>query len=84
MGMIKWVKPSGLKIETNDKDATVEYCESLGWKQSNGKKPRKPRTPKTPIVEDNEGALGDTDGIVEGSGSDASDAVTDIPNQSDR
>jgi len=40
MGMIKWVKPSGLKIETNDKDETVEYCESLGWKKSNGRKPK--------------------------------------------
>ena len=41
MGMIKWVKPSGLKIETNDLDVTVEYCESMGWKQENGKQPRK-------------------------------------------
>ena len=84
MGKIKWTKVNGMKIETNDKDATVEYCESLGWKKENGKKPRKPRTPKTPIVEDNEGALGDSNGIVEGSGSEVSDAVTGIPNQSDR
>ncbi len=31
--MIKWKKPSGLEIETNDMEATVVYCESLGWKR---------------------------------------------------
>lgn len=32
--MIKWVKPNGLEIETNDMTATIEYCESLGWKRA--------------------------------------------------
>ena len=29
---MKWVKPSGVEIETNDREETIEYCESLGWK----------------------------------------------------
>lgn len=44
--MIKWVKPSGLKIETNDMDETVEYCKSLGWKKANGRKPKEDKTPE--------------------------------------
>lgn len=32
--MAHWVKPSGVKIETNDMDVTIEYCESLGWKRN--------------------------------------------------
>ena len=28
---MKWIKPSGLKIETNDLPETIEYCSSLGW-----------------------------------------------------
>lgn len=44
MGKIKWVKPSGLKIQTNDKDETVEYCKSLGWKKENGRKPGRPKS----------------------------------------
>lgn len=32
--MIKWIKPSGVEIETNDLEATVAYCESLGWKRA--------------------------------------------------
>ena len=31
---MKWTKPSGLKIETNDEPATIAYCESLGWKKA--------------------------------------------------
>ncbi len=64
---IKWTKPSGLKIETNDKAETIEYCESLNWKREAEKKPRKPRTPKTPIVADNEGDLDIAEDIIEGS-----------------
>jgi len=29
---MKWVKPSGQEIETNDSPETVKHCESLGWK----------------------------------------------------
>ncbi len=35
---MKWVKPNGNEIETNDKPATVKYCESLGWKKKATKK----------------------------------------------
>ena len=30
---MRWKKPSGLEIETNDDKETVEYCESLGWER---------------------------------------------------
>lgn len=29
--MIKWKKPSGTVIETNDAEATLEAARSLGW-----------------------------------------------------
>lgn len=32
--MIKWIKPSGLEIETNDMEETILYCEDLGWKRA--------------------------------------------------
>jgi hypothetical protein len=28
---MKWTKPNGSEIETNDDKVTIEYCESLGW-----------------------------------------------------
>lgn len=28
---MKWIKPSGLEIETNDDKATIDHCRSLGW-----------------------------------------------------
>ena len=31
---MKWIKPSGLEITTNDDAETVAYCESLGWKNA--------------------------------------------------
>lgn len=34
MAIIKWTKPSGLEIETNDMASTVKYCESLKWVRS--------------------------------------------------
>jgi hypothetical protein len=34
--MIKWIRPSGREIETNDNEETVTYCESLGWKRADG------------------------------------------------
>ena len=33
LGAIKWKKPNGNEIETNDRPATVKYCESLGWEK---------------------------------------------------
>ena len=32
-GVIKWIKPNGNEIETDDDDVTIQYCESLDWKQ---------------------------------------------------
>ncbi len=29
---MKWTKPNGSEIETNDRPETIEHCESLGWK----------------------------------------------------
>ena len=30
---MKWMRPSGVEIETNDRDVTIKYCESLGFKR---------------------------------------------------
>lgn len=35
---MKWVKPNGIEIETNDLKATVKKAESLGWKKATAKK----------------------------------------------
>lgn len=35
---MKWIKPSGLEITTNDDEVTREYCKSLGWKEVKAKK----------------------------------------------
>lgn len=29
---MKWIKPSGLEIETNDSKETIDHCKSIGWK----------------------------------------------------
>ena len=36
--MIKWTKPNGTKMETNDMKATIAYCKSLDWKQDKAEK----------------------------------------------
>lgn len=33
---MKWIKPNGNKIETNDLDDTIAYCVSLGWVKDDG------------------------------------------------
>jgi len=30
---MKWMRPSGNTIETNDSKETIAYAESLGWKE---------------------------------------------------
>lgn len=30
--VIKWIRPSGTEIETNDREETIDYCVSLGWR----------------------------------------------------
>jgi len=37
---MKWKKPNGSEIETNDDEATIEYCKSLKWKEVKTKKPK--------------------------------------------
>ncbi len=51
---MKWKKPSGLEIETNELDATVKYCESLGWERMNGQVPEDdpPEPSTTPNPDD--------------------------------
>lgn len=41
--MIKWTKPNGNSIETNEEKATIEYCESLGWTKAEEKKKPGPK-----------------------------------------
>jgi hypothetical protein len=38
---MKWVKPSGVEIETRDTEEIIEYCESLGWKRKTSRRPKK-------------------------------------------
>lgn len=38
--MIKWMRPSGKPITTNEKSATVEYAESLGWTREDASQPK--------------------------------------------
>jgi len=35
---MKWKKPGGALIETNDRPETVAYCEKIGWKPVKGSK----------------------------------------------
>jgi len=30
---MKWIRPSGSEIETNDEKATIEHCEKQGWER---------------------------------------------------
>ncbi len=47
---MKWLRPSGVDIETNDLKATIEYCKSLGWKEA---KPKRTRRTREQIKQDN-------------------------------
>ena len=33
MGSINWLKDNGQPITTNDREATIKYVESIGWKR---------------------------------------------------
>lgn len=44
---MKWQKPSGMEIETNDMPETIEYCKSLGWKPMD-EKPEPKKEQKKP------------------------------------
>ena len=41
--MIKWIKPNGNEIETNDLPKTIAHCESIGWKRAQKKRGPKPK-----------------------------------------
>jgi len=43
---MKWTKPNGTSVETNDAPETVEYCKSLGWAEA---KPR--RRPRKEVID---------------------------------
>lgn len=48
MNIIKWQRPSGIPLETDDSKATVEYLESLGFERIKEKaKPRPKPKPTT-------------------------------------
>lgn len=50
---IRWMRPSGSVIETNDEPGTVDHCEAQGWKREgdNGGPPRRGRQPKSNTTE---------------------------------
>lgn len=41
---MKWTKPNGTVIKTNDTKETIAYCESLGWKVEKVKPVEEPKT----------------------------------------
>ena len=43
---MKWIKPSGIEIETNNLEETLKYCVSLGWKDASAPKKEKPKPTK--------------------------------------
>ncbi len=38
---MKWTRPSGTEIETNDEKSTIEACEKMGWKELKEKAAKK-------------------------------------------
>ncbi len=50
--MIKWIRPSGSIIETNDTDASIEYAAKNGWEFADKPKPEK-KKPKKVASNDN-------------------------------
>lgn len=51
---IKWTKPNGAVIETNDNNATIEYCKSLGWIRDDDVKQEEQKRRGRPPKESNE------------------------------
>lgn len=59
MIIIEWVKPNGLKVKTNDRQATIDHCASIGWvladsveKPETEEKPKRTRRTKAQIEAD--------------------------------
>ena len=44
--MIKWKRPSGRIIETNDSDAIIEYAAENGWELVKEEEPKPEQKPK--------------------------------------
>jgi len=43
---MKWIRPSGTEIETNDRKETIKHCKSLGWKEKSVKIEKKEEVKK--------------------------------------
>jgi hypothetical protein len=53
--MIKWIRPSGTEIETNESEASIEVAKALGWKRADkAEKPKKARRTKEQMKADNQ------------------------------
>ena len=50
---MKWLRPSGTEITTNDSKETIEYGKSLGWKEIKPEKVKRIRRTKEQIEADN-------------------------------
>lgn len=53
---MKWEKPNGIKLETNDEQASIDAAVSLGWTcvDEDVVKPKRKRRTKAQIEADNE------------------------------
>ncbi len=40
---MKWTKPNGSEVETNEEKATIEHCKTLGWKSAKKNEAKKPK-----------------------------------------
>lgn len=50
--MVKWIRPTGSEIETNDDDRTIAACIDMGWELAEDK-PKRTRRTKSEIEADN-------------------------------
>ena len=48
---MKWMRPSGVELETNGLDVTIAYCESLGFKKIEEDAPKKKKAGRPKKVE---------------------------------
>ena len=48
---MKWIRPSGVELETNDRDVTIKYLESLGFKRmsEDGETPKESKKVMEPV-----------------------------------
>jgi len=43
---MKWIKENGQEIETNDLEATIKHCKSIGWAPADKEKKKAGRPKK--------------------------------------